>query len=197
MRQSLKTPGKVFAAACALGVTNLLVSGHTTKETTALDEKGFSILTKLSGVSFAEAATQNKPNVVVMLADNLGYGDVGAYGAGEIRGMPTPNIDKLANEGLRFTQFLVEPGSTPSRAGLMTGRYSIRVGLSKIILRKFLNPKATTLRIWGNGISALKNRASRRIKDLTSGGMVFSEQPKLPSMLKALTGQSPLKSGKP
>lgn len=53
--------------------------------------------------------------------------------------MPTPNIDNLAAEGLRFTQFLVEPGCTPSRAGLMTGRYSIRVGLSKIILRGTAN----------------------------------------------------------
>jgi arylsulfatase len=49
--------------------------------------------------------------------------------------MPTPNLDQLAAEGLQFTQFLVEPGCTPSRAGLMTGRYSIRSGLSKIILR--------------------------------------------------------------
>jgi hypothetical protein len=90
----MKTPGKVFAAACAFGATNLLVTGHTTKETTAVVEKGLSVLAKLSGVSFAEAATHKKPNVVIMLADNLGYGDVGAYGAGEIRGMPTPNIDK-------------------------------------------------------------------------------------------------------
>ena len=84
-------------------------------------------------------AQSNQPNVVLMLADNLGYGDVGAYGAGEIRGMPTPNLDQLAVEGLRFTQFLVEPGCTPSRAGLMTGRYSIRSGLSKIILRGTTN----------------------------------------------------------
>ena len=87
----------------------------------------------------AWAQAQERPNVVLMLADNLGYGDVGVYGAGEIRGMPTPNIDRLAGEGLRFTQFLVEPGCTPSRAGLMTGRYSIRVGLSKIILRGTAN----------------------------------------------------------
>ncbi len=84
----------------------------------------------------APAFAQSKqPNVVLMLADNLGYGDVGAYGGGAIRGMPTPNLDQLAAQGLRFTQFLVEPGCTPSRAGLMTGRYSIRSGLSKIILR--------------------------------------------------------------
>ena len=88
---------------------------------------------------FAYAQDDKKPNVVLMLSDNLGYGDVGAYGGGEIRGMPTPNIDRLAAEGLRFTQFLVEPGCTPSRAGLMTGRYSIRAGLSKILLRGTTN----------------------------------------------------------
>jgi arylsulfatase A-like enzyme len=73
-------------------------------------------------------------DVVIMLADNVGYNDVGAYGAGEVRGMPTPRIDQLASEGLRLTQFLVEPGCTPSRAGFLTGRYSQRAGLSTIIL---------------------------------------------------------------
>src|SRR3989441_4651441 len=76
----------------------------------------------------------DKPNVVIMLADNVGYGDIGAYGAGEIRGMPTPRIDQLAGEGLRLTQFFVEPGCTPSRAALQTGRYSQRLGLSTIIV---------------------------------------------------------------
>jgi arylsulfatase len=58
---------------------------------------------------------QQKPNVVFMLADNVGYGDLGPYGGGELRGAPTPRIDQLANEGLRLTQYLVEPGCTPSR----------------------------------------------------------------------------------
>jgi len=80
-------------------------------------------------------AQQQKPNIVFMMADNLGYGDLGSYGGGEIRGMPTPRIDELAQEGLRFTQFLVEPGCTPSRAATMTGRYSIRSGLSLVVLR--------------------------------------------------------------
>jgi arylsulfatase A-like enzyme len=48
--------------------------------------------------------------------------------------MPTPRIDQLASEGLRLTQFLVEPGCTPSRPALMTGRYSPRAGLSTIII---------------------------------------------------------------
>ncbi len=80
------------------------------------------------------ALAQDKPNVVIILADNVGYGDLGAYGAGEVRGMPTPRIDQLAGEGLRLTQFLVEPGCTPSRAALQTGRYSPRAGLGTIII---------------------------------------------------------------
>ncbi len=77
-------------------------------------------------------AVQHKPNVVFILADNVGYGDMGAYGGGELRGMPTPRTDQMAREGLRLTQFLVEPTCTPSRAALMTGQYSIRNGLSLI-----------------------------------------------------------------
>jgi arylsulfatase A-like enzyme len=80
------------------------------------------------------ATAQDKPNVVIMLGDNVGYGDIGAYGAGEVRGMPTPRIDSIASQGLRLTQYLVEPACTPSRAALMTGRYSQRVGLSAVII---------------------------------------------------------------
>src|ERR1043165_3668275 len=62
----------------------------------------------------------------------MGYGDIGAYGGGELRGAPTPRIDQFAAEGLRLTQFLVEPSCTPSRSAFMTGRYSIRSGLSLV-----------------------------------------------------------------
>jgi len=77
----------------------------------------------------SSAYAQSTPNVVIMLGDN-----VGAYGAGEVRGMPTPRIDQFASEGLRLTQFLCEPGCTPSRAALLTGRYSPRAGLGNIII---------------------------------------------------------------
>jgi arylsulfatase A-like enzyme len=80
----------------------------------------------------AALAQQSKPNILFILADNTGYGDLGVYGGGELRGAPTPRIDRLAAEGLRLTQFLVEPACTPSRAALMTGRYSIRSGLSLV-----------------------------------------------------------------
>lgn len=80
------------------------------------------------------AQTAQKPNVIFILADNVGYGDLGPYGGGELRGFPTPNTDKLATQGLKLTQFLVEAGCTPSRAALMTGQYSIRNGLSLILI---------------------------------------------------------------
>ena len=90
-------------------------------------------------VAPASAQQQPKPNILFILADNTGYGDIGVYGGGELRGAPTPRIDQLAAEGLRLTQFLVEPSCTPSRAALMTGRYSIRSGLSSGSGRRHLD----------------------------------------------------------
>jgi arylsulfatase len=93
------------------------------------------IVSGLAGLPLLGAAAlaqQGKPNILFILADNTGYGDLGVYGGGELRGAPTPRIDRLAAEGLRLTQFLVEPACTPSRAALMTARYSIRSGLSLV-----------------------------------------------------------------
>ena len=76
----------------------------------------------------AAGHTATRPNIVVILADDLGYGDIGAYGAKRIS---TPNIDRLAQGGLRFTQGYSSANvCSPSRAGLMTGRYAIRSGLA-------------------------------------------------------------------
>lgn len=69
----------------------------------------------------------SRPNFVVILADDLGYGDLGCYGSPTIR---TPNLDRMAVEGLRFTDFYVAAEvCTPSRAALLTGRYPIRSGM--------------------------------------------------------------------
>ncbi|WP_218918100.1 arylsulfatase [Falsihalocynthiibacter arcticus] len=95
------------------------------------------LLHAVLGAFFAAASpvfAQETPNVVFILADNVGFGDMGPYGGGELRGMPTPITDQLAREGLTLTQFLVEPSCTPSRAALMTGQYSIRNGLSLFII---------------------------------------------------------------
>ena len=68
------------------------------------------------------------PNFVIILADDLGYGDVGAYGSTLLR---TPNLDDLANAGAQFTSFYASaPICSPSRAGLLTGRYPIRTGIT-------------------------------------------------------------------
>jgi len=92
------------------------------------------IVLALSGIGapsvWAETA---KPNIVFVLVDNLGYGELGVYGGGALRGAPTPRLDKLASEGLRLTNFNVEPQCTPSRSALMTGRHPIRSGTTKVV----------------------------------------------------------------
>ena len=71
-------------------------------------------------------ADPNHPNVVLIITDDVGYGDIGTYGAPDIR---TPNIDSLARDGVKLTDFYAAPACTPTRAALMTGRYQQRVGL--------------------------------------------------------------------
>ncbi|MDX2067082.1 MAG: sulfatase-like hydrolase/transferase [Haliscomenobacter sp.] len=70
--------------------------------------------------------SQNKPNVVLIFPDNLGVGEVNVYGGA--RGVPTPNIDKIGQEGIRLTNFNVEYSCTPSRIAILTGRYAARAG---------------------------------------------------------------------
>src|SRR6187397_469363 len=89
------------------------------------------LLLLLSGfMLFAQA--QTKPNIVFILMDNLGYGEVGCYGGGITRGAATPRIDKLATEGTRLLNFNVEAQCTPSRSAILTGRFSIRSGTHSI-----------------------------------------------------------------
>jgi arylsulfatase len=77
----------------------------------------------------AAAPPATRPNVVIMLPDNLGWGEVGAYGS--VRGVPTPRIDRMAAEGMRLNNFNVEYSCTVSRAALLTGRYAIRSGAAQ------------------------------------------------------------------
>lgn len=73
-------------------------------------------------------ANESKPNIVLILADNLGWGELGCYDGGLVRGAPTPRIDRLAAEGLKFLNFNVESDCVPTRSALMTGRMPIRTG---------------------------------------------------------------------
>jgi arylsulfatase A-like enzyme len=77
------------------------------------------------------AAAAQKPNFVILFADDLGYGDLGVYGSPNIH---TPNLDRLATEGVKLTDFYsVSPVCTPSRAGLLTGRYPVRSGMVRVL----------------------------------------------------------------
>lgn len=75
------------------------------------------------------ARTGRRPNVLVILMDDVGWGDFGCYGGGVAVGAPTPNIDRIAREGLLLTSCYSEPSCTPTRASIMTGRLPMRHGL--------------------------------------------------------------------
>ncbi|MBS1827252.1 MAG: sulfatase-like hydrolase/transferase [Acidobacteria bacterium] len=84
-------------------------------------------------------AQARKPNIVLIVADDLGYAGVGCYGNQQIK---TPNIDRLASEGMRFTDFVVSwPACTPSRSSILTGRYPQRNGLYDMIRNNEVNWK--------------------------------------------------------
>ncbi|MGE0310805.1 MAG: arylsulfatase [Lautropia sp.] len=70
----------------------------------------------------------SRPHIVLIVADNLGWGELGCYGGGALRGAPTPRIDALAREGLLLQNFNVESDCVPTRSALMTGRHPIRTG---------------------------------------------------------------------
>src|SRR5687767_9104538 len=83
----------------------------------------------LGAVSIARA--QRSPNVVLVMMDDLGYGDIGSYGAKDIR---TPGIDRLAREGVRLTEAYANGAvCTPTRAALISGRYQQREGLEWLL----------------------------------------------------------------
>ena len=65
----------------------------------------------------------NKPNIVLIVSDDFGYGDAGIYGGGPNRGMPTPNIDRMADEGMTFFTFYAQPSCTPGRAAIIRGAF--------------------------------------------------------------------------
>ena len=80
----------------------------------------------------APAMAQQKPNIILILSDDFGYGDSGPYGGGPGRGMPTPSLDRLADEGMTFFSFYAQPSCTPGRAAVQTGRIPNRSGMTTV-----------------------------------------------------------------
>jgi len=89
-------------------------------------------LAEAQGEVLDQAEAQTPPNIIVILADDLGYGDISSFGSQTI---DTPRIDEMAEQGMKFPQFYAAaPVCTPSRAGLLTGRYSARMGIEHVFM---------------------------------------------------------------
>jgi arylsulfatase A-like enzyme len=80
----------------------------------------------------AAAPANQKPNILLIVSDDTGFGDLGPYGGGIGRGMPTPNIDRMAKEGMTFWSFYAQPSCTPGRAAMQTGRIPNRSGMTTV-----------------------------------------------------------------
>jgi len=78
------------------------------------------------------AVAAERPNIILIVSDDFGYGDAGVYGGGPNRGMPTPNLDRLASEGMTFFTFYAQPSCTPGRAAMQTGRIPNRSGMTTV-----------------------------------------------------------------
>jgi arylsulfatase A-like enzyme len=78
------------------------------------------------------AQAADKPNILFIVTDDTGYGDLGPYGGGEGRGMPTPSFDRMAAEGMTFFSFYAQPSCTPGRAAMQTGRIPNRSGMTTV-----------------------------------------------------------------
>jgi arylsulfatase A-like enzyme len=101
---------------------------------TTISNYGLNLLAGIAMLPMASSplrAADSKPNIIHIVADDLGWKDVGFNGCTDIK---TPNLDKLAETGAKFTQFYVQPMCTPTRAALMTGRYPFRYGLQTIVI---------------------------------------------------------------
>jgi arylsulfatase len=80
------------------------------------------------------ARAQQRPNIVMLMTDDTGWNDFGAYGGGANLGHPTPNIDRIAQEGAVFTSWYGQASCTAGRASFMTGRIPIRSALSVVVV---------------------------------------------------------------
>ncbi|WP_243311302.1 arylsulfatase [Fundidesulfovibrio agrisoli] len=78
------------------------------------------------------ALAADKPNILLIVGDDVGYGDLGVFGGGEGRGMPTPSLDRLASEGMTMFSFYAQPSCTPGRAAMQTGRIPNRSGMTTV-----------------------------------------------------------------
>ncbi|MEM1190833.1 MAG: arylsulfatase [Pseudomonadota bacterium] len=112
-----------------------------------------------------ESRTNTKPNVLIFIVDDMGWGDPGVYGGGTAIGAPTPSIDRLAREGLLLTSTYAQSLCTPTRAAMMTGRIPARSGLS----RPILSGENPTVNPWASENTAAKLLSANGYRTALSG----------------------------
>ncbi len=108
------------------------------KEDEAIDQK----------LAALEEKFGKKPNIIYILTDDVGWGELGWQGGGKHRGTPTPELDKMAHEGMRFWSAYAEPSCTPTRIAINTGRHPVRTGLLTVLWpgqEEGLSPKEVTV----------------------------------------------------
>jgi len=112
-----------------------------------------------------EKKTGKKPNIIWFVIDDMGYGDLGCYGGGAVIGAATPNIDRLAKDGLKLTTVYSQPTCTPTRSALLTGRLPVRTGLTRPILAG----DKLTKNPWEDEISLPKILSANNYKTILTG----------------------------
>ncbi len=93
--------------------------------------KALALLMKVAFGAVATAQTANRPNILVIFGDDIGYMNVSSFG-GDIMGVQTPNIDRIGEEGLRLTAYYAQPSCTAGRAAFLTGQLPVRTGLTTV-----------------------------------------------------------------
>jgi arylsulfatase len=111
---------------------NLLLASTTLAAASALSAAPVQTAQAQTTPQPSSSASGGKPNIILIVSDDFGYGDAGCYLGGEARGMPTPNIDRMAAEGMQFMSFYAQPSCTPGRAAMQTGRIPNRSGMTTV-----------------------------------------------------------------
>jgi arylsulfatase A-like enzyme len=109
--------------------------------------------------------TGKRPNIVWLVVDDMGYGDPGCFGGGAVVGAATPNMDRLAREGLKLTSTYSQPTCTPTRSAILTGRLPVRTGLTRPILAG----DKITKNPWEDELSLAKLLSEAGYKTVLSG----------------------------
>src|SRR5215467_12117477 len=126
MNSSKDIPEKTGSKDGAVSRRNLLLAGTTLAAASAV-----SSATAIMTAQAQPAPAGQRPNILVIMGDDIGWSNIGVYNQGIMAGR-TPNLDRMANEGMRFTDYYAEASCTAGRANFITGELPLRTGLTTV-----------------------------------------------------------------